>query len=260
MRLGIITDIHENLHMLREALKLASVHQCDEVACLGDIVGYDHRFYNYTTERSAKKCLDLIRSNCRWVVAGNHDLHAAGKFPSFSNGLEYPQQWFAMNITDRKKASRGKVWSYDGDAPNDMTDNDLHYLQSLPEYLLIAVSGINCLFSHYFFPDFSGSTTRYIERNHHLQGHWDFMNQHGVKFSFSGHSHQFFTGFAYQHKRNGAGSFLKAIHSVPSDTFNLGNEKVAILLPPLSGDKGRTAFSIMDSAILKLTIISTSSN
>jgi predicted phosphodiesterase len=257
MNIGIITDIHENVDMLREAIKLAVVHKCDELVCLGDIVGYDQRFYSCNTKRSAKTCLDLIRSNCRWIMAGNHDLFAAGRMPAYSNGFEYPDKWFMMNAEERKKASRGKVWCYEGDAPNDLGEDELLFLKSLPEYITTSVSGLNCLFSHYIFPDFSGSTTRYIKRNHQLKGHWEFMNLHEIKFSFSGHSHTSFTGFAYQGKKNGAGSFLKAIHSVPSDSFNLGDERVVILLPPLAGEKGRTGFSIIDSDSMKLNIIST---
>ncbi|HDR68436.1 MAG TPA: hypothetical protein ENN61_05230 [Bacteroidaceae bacterium] len=120
MRLGLITDIHENMGMLSEALRLASVHQCDELACLGDIVGYDHRFYSFNPRRSAKACLDLVRSNCRWIVPGNHDLFAAKKIPSFTNGFIYPEKWFNIDLAERKKLSGGKVWCYEGEEPNDL--------------------------------------------------------------------------------------------------------------------------------------------
>ena len=257
MKIGIITDIHENVSMLREAIRMASVHRCDELVCLGDIVGYDQRFYNFDTIRSAKSCLDLIRSNCRWIVAGNHDLYAAGRFPSYSNGFEYPPNWFKMDSEKRKSASRGKVWYYEREAPNDLDEDDISFLKSLPEYIAPSYYSIGCLFSHYLFPDFSGSTTRYIERNQQLKGHWEFMNLSKIKLSFSGHSHTHFTGFGYQQKINGAGSFLKAIHSVPSESFTLDDEMVVILLPPLAGEKGRTGFSIMDLDSMKLNIIST---
>jgi len=257
MKIGIITDIHENVSMLREAIRLAAVHRCDELVCLGDMVGYDQRFYNFDTGRSAKTCLDLIRSHCRWIVAGNHDLYAAGRFPSYSNGFEYPHNWFKMDSEERKSASRGKVWYYEREAPNNLGEEDVSFLKSLPEYITTSDSGIGCLFSHYLFPDLSGSSTRYIERNHQLKGHWEFMNVNKVKFSFSGHSHTHFTGFAYQRKINGFGSFLKAIHSVPSESFTLDDEMVVILLPPLAGEKGRTGFSIIDLDNMKLNIIST---
>jgi predicted phosphodiesterase len=258
MKIGIITDIHENVEMLQESIKVAAVHKCDELVCLGDIVGYDRRFYRYNTKRSAKTCLDLIRSNCRWIVPGNHDMFAAGRVPSYSNGFEYPDIWFKMNDEDRKKASRGKVWCYEGDAPNDLGEDELLFLKSLPEYIITSVPGITCLFSHYIFPDFTGSTTQYAERNSQFKGLWGFMNLHKVKFSFSGHSHTWFTGVAYQGKINGAGSFLKAIHPVPYDSINLGEDMVTILLPPLAGEKGRTGFSIIDSDSMKLNIISVS--
>ena len=258
MKIGIITDIHENVEMLQEAIKMAAVHKCDELVCLGDIVGYDRRFYSYNAKRSAKTCLDLVRSNCRWIVAGNHDLFAAGRIPSYSNGFEYPDNWFQLNIEERKKASRGKVWCYEEDAPNDLGENEILFLSSLPEYITTSVPGITCIFSHYIFPDLTGSTTQYIERNRQLKGLWGFMDLHKVKFSFSGHSHNWFTGFAYQGKINGAGSFLKAIHPVPYDNINLGDEMIMIILPPLTGEKGRTGFSIVDSDRMKINIISIS--
>ena len=55
MKIGLITDIHENVEKLREAIKLADIQNCDELVCLGDIVGYDHRFYSFNISRSAKK-------------------------------------------------------------------------------------------------------------------------------------------------------------------------------------------------------------
>ncbi len=108
MKVGVITDIHEDIIKLREVISLAEYHKCDELACLGDIVGFDRRFYGYNSNRSAKLCLDLIRSNCRWIVAGNHDLFAASRTPSYSNGFSYPENWFQMNIEDRKHSVRRK--------------------------------------------------------------------------------------------------------------------------------------------------------
>jgi predicted phosphodiesterase len=255
MRVGIITDIHENAEMLQEALRLADFNKCDDLACLGDMVGYDRRFYKYDCKRSAKTCLDLIRSNCRWIVAGNHDLFAAGKFPSYTNGFEYPDNWYKMNSEERKSVSAGKVWSYEGDAPNDLGENEIEFLKSLPEYFAISLAGVDSLFSHYIYPDLTGSTTKYIERSFQLKGLWEFMNKKNVKYSFSGHSHASFAGFAYRGKLNGAGSYLKAIHSLSSDNFNLGNEMVMIQLPPIAAEKGRAGFSIIDTETMKLTII-----
>ncbi len=255
MKIGIITDIHENTEMLKEALRLASSHRCDELVCLGDIAGYDRRFYKNAGNRSAKICLELIKSNCRWIVAGNHDLFAAGRFPSFSNGFVYPEQWFEMSPEERKSESGGKVWSYEFDDPNDLADDDLEFMKSLPEYIVASFNGVSYLFSHYIFPDLTGSTTQYFERSHQLRQVWEFMNLHHVKFSFSGHSHPIFAGFAYPNST----SFLKAFHSIPQINFNLGDEMVIISLPPITGERNRTGFSIIDTETMKLSIVSTTS-
>jgi len=256
MKLGIISDIHENVEMLEKALSQAELHKCDEIVCLGDIVGFDIRFYKYHTRRSAKLCVELIKANCRWAVPGNHDLFAAGRLPEYTNGFIYPEEWFKLGPQDRKKTSNGEVWCYDQDASNDLGDNEILYLRELPEYLAVTEKGTACLFSHYIYPDLTGSTTRYVERNHQLKELWKFMKDQNVKYSFSGHSHTIFAGFAYEGARYGAGRYLKAVHSIPSDRFSLGDESVMVLLPPLSGEKGRTGFAIFDTDNLKLNIIS----
>ena len=43
--------------------------RCDQVWCLGDVVGYG---------ASPNECVDVVRDRCRVVLAGNHDLAAAG--------------------------------------------------------------------------------------------------------------------------------------------------------------------------------------
>jgi hypothetical protein len=256
MKLGIISDIHENVEMLEKALSLAEFHKCDGLVCLGDIVGFDIRFYKYNAGRSAKLCVALVKANCRWIVPGNHDLFAAGRFPEYTNGFDYPAGWFKMDPYQRKKTSHGKVWCYDQDACNDLGENEISYLKELPEYLATSEPGPGCLFSHYIYPDLTGSTTRYIERNHQLKELWKFMKDQNMNYSFSGHSHTIFAGFAYEGALNGAGRYMKAVHSIPSDNFSLGNDILMVLLPPLSGEKGRTGFAIFDTDNLKLNIIS----
>jgi predicted phosphodiesterase len=239
--------------MLREALRLAARNNCDELACLGDITGYDSRFFQYESSRSAKECVELVRSNFRWVVAGNHDLFTSGRFPAWSDGFEYPPQWYEMDQARRKEISGGKVWCYEGDRPGDINENTRGFLKNIPEYAIASLPGMNIIFSHYFCPDFTGSTTRYVERRHQLKPHWKFMDENDIMISFTGHSHGHFAGFAYRR----AGMLTRAIHSFPGNDFNLGKEKVVIVLPPLSGEKGRTGFSIFDTSAMKLSIIQT---
>jgi len=254
MKIGILTDIHENTEILHEALNLAAACRCDELACLGDIAGYDPGFYRHEEHRSAKLCLEMIRSNCKWIVAGNHDLYASRRFPVYTNGFSYPDDWYELSPEDKKNKSAGRVWSYDGDSPNDLDESDIEFLTNLPEYLNVSFAGVDCLFSHYIYPDFTGSTTRYIEKSSQLDGLWEFMDQIGTRYSFSGHSHSSFTGFAFRRNMPFTLPFMKAVHSLPHDNFNLGREMVLVILPALSGENGRACFSVLDTDNLMLQV------
>lgn len=251
MKIGILTDIHENVDMLQKSLDLAALNRCDEIVCLGDIIGYDKRFYRYDITRSARRCLNLVRLNCKWIVAGNHDLFSSGRVPSWSDGFEFPENWFNMKPSERKSLAGTKVWCYEGDSGTDMGEDEILFLKSLPENIITDEPGTRCNFSHYFYPDLTGSTTHYAEKGKHLTGHWEFMDRNKVLYSFSGHTHNHLTGFAYRDQ----GLFFRAFHNLHNDRFYLGKEKIIIALPPLSGEKGRTGFSIFDSDNMILSVI-----
>lgn len=251
MRIGIITDIHENTGLLVGSLRIASERKCDEIVCIGDIAGYDHRFYNYDSARSAKECLRLIRANCKYITTGNHDLFAAGRFPEYSNGFAYPVDWFTLDPARRKSLAMGKVWSYEGESSNDLNEDDMEFLKKLPEFIIADFKGTKCLFSHYFAPDYTGSTTLYVERKAQLKNHWKLLMENNVSLSFCGHTHNSFTGFSYR----SAGFFAKAIQSFPGSKFNLGDEVSAVILPPLSGEKGRCSFAVFDTSCNRLEIL-----
>ena len=251
MKIAIITDIHENVVMLEAVIRKAEAMGCDELACLGDIAGYDHRFYNYPFLPSARQCVSMVRRNCRWVVAGNHDLFAAGKMPAYTNGFMYPDEWFRMPPAERKISSGGRVWSFDGEAPNDLGEEEKEYLDALPEYGIINEDGLNLLLSHYVCPDFTGSTTLYVEKQNHTRQLWEFMAQNKIDLSLSGHSHKPFAYIA--HPRTFA--FQSAVHPLPSDSIFLGSEKAMLLLPPVTTGNGRTSFSVLETGTRTLSVV-----
>lgn len=71
-RQALLSDIHGNLIALETALKDCDEQKVDEIVCLGDIVGYGPE---------PIECVDLIRSRCKWVLAGNHDVALFMRFP-----------------------------------------------------------------------------------------------------------------------------------------------------------------------------------
>ncbi len=63
-RVAIISDIHSNWLALKSVWERIEDLNCDQVFCLGDIVGYGAR---------PIECLDFIRENNIECVQGNHD-------------------------------------------------------------------------------------------------------------------------------------------------------------------------------------------
>lgn len=61
---AIISDIHANVEALARVME--DIRECgvQEVACLGDVVGYGP---------DPKRCIDIVREHCRFSIQGNHD-------------------------------------------------------------------------------------------------------------------------------------------------------------------------------------------
>jgi len=70
MRLGVLSDIHGNLHALRNVLELLESEGVTRYLCAGDLVGYGPW---------PNECIDVIRGLDATCVAGNHDLIAVGR-------------------------------------------------------------------------------------------------------------------------------------------------------------------------------------
>jgi predicted phosphodiesterase len=69
MKVGIIADIHGNIHALKAVESALIRENVEEVWCLGDTIGYG-AFPN--------ECLEWVKGNVRRFVVGNHELAALG--------------------------------------------------------------------------------------------------------------------------------------------------------------------------------------
>ncbi len=195
MKLGIIADIHEDILRLKQAISILEKNNCDEIICLGDIVGYCIPYYEYFKERDAKECISIIKSNCNIVVIGNHDLYAIKKIPEFKAGFNYPDNWYALDFEEREKLSNKKIWLYEDDELSALINKqDKEYLHSLPEYKIVEFQGIRFLFSHFPYPDFTGSKTDFLKNGKDTDKHFQFMKDNNCLIGICGHAH--IDGFA----------------------------------------------------------------
>jgi len=69
MKVGIIADIHSNIHALKAVEAALAKENVEEVWCLGDTVGYG-AFPN--------ECLEWVKNNVKRFVIGNHELAVLG--------------------------------------------------------------------------------------------------------------------------------------------------------------------------------------
>jgi predicted phosphodiesterase len=85
MRYGVISDVHGNLPALEAALAEVRRAGADRVLCAGDIVGYGPL---------PNQCVARVAESGALVVAGNHDLAAAGRLdPHGSPPARSTMEW-----------------------------------------------------------------------------------------------------------------------------------------------------------------------
>jgi predicted phosphodiesterase len=189
MKIGIVSDIHEDIIMLRKAMQVFEREQCDSLACLGDIAGFSAQHYTHGATKNAHQCIEIIKHHFDIAVKGNHDLFALKKLPEHKAGIQYPGNWFNLSLEEQRKSVHNKVWIYEDEEHAYLKEQDLDYLNNLPEYKVLEHSNGNILFSHYLFPDFTGSLKHFHTDIYDFLPHIRYMKEKNIKFSFCGHSH-----------------------------------------------------------------------
>ncbi len=246
MKIAIITDIHEDIISLKEALRNIEKYKCDEIVCLGDISGFSVPYYDHLQTRNAHECLSLIKSNCKIVILGNHDIHAASILPENCIFFDYPKNWYHLNYHQRHKLADNTLWLHEENDLNPLyKDDDLEYLKSLPEYSVLKTPGLNILFTHYVYPNISGLKKEFYTYRDEFTQHFNFMDSLDCTVSFTGHAH------------------VKGFFSVTSKKFKqykfrklkLKPVPICIGIPPITNHKKRNGFCIFDLNELSIQVI-----
>jgi predicted phosphodiesterase len=97
MNFAIISDIHSNLEALQKALSIIDEKKCDEIICLGDVVGYG---------ADPNECTAIVRERCSAIVMGNHDAAALNPLLAhdFNAIARKAVVWTADQLTEESKA------------------------------------------------------------------------------------------------------------------------------------------------------------
>ncbi len=88
MRRAIVSDIHGNLAALQAVLADIKEQGCEQIVCLGDVVGYGPK---------PAECVDIVETFDACIL-GNHDLAALFDPEGFSNTAEKAILWTRKQI------------------------------------------------------------------------------------------------------------------------------------------------------------------
>jgi predicted phosphodiesterase len=96
MRVAVISDIHGNRQAFEAVLDAVESSTCDELWCLGDLVGYG---------ADPDACVELARRHAAICLAGNHDLGVRGTLPleQFSRGAALAATWTRDTISEQTR-------------------------------------------------------------------------------------------------------------------------------------------------------------
>lgn len=237
MRLALISDIHEDVVSLEKALKAIEREHCHEIICLGDILGFSDSYYDHGATRNASECIRLVKDNCITVIPGNHDYHALKRIPLANVGFQYPENWYQLSDEQQADIADGKVWLYnDGELEAKIDYDQATWLAALPEYQTTNIGEDSVLFSHYIYPNITGSLRKFYFEAHEFEQHKTFMKEQGALVSFCGHRHYL--------------GLMVVSHKVLSKRFNKTyrlKEYDSVLIPPVVSSHYESGFCIFDT-------------
>ncbi len=253
MKIAIITDIHEDIITLKKCIISFEKLSCDIIVCLGDIVGYSKSYYDYIDTRDAEECVNIIKRNCDIVTIGNHDLNAIGKLPVYKANTKYPEYWFELSTFQKRNLLASKVWLYEDESPHNLSPKNIEYLNSLKEYEILKLEETNILFSHFIYPNFTGSNRKFPFFERDMNKHFNFISENNCACSIFGHLHPFQPLISSKSKFSLLSFFNSAFKNVMVEIQQINtSQKTAYSIPSLTNNKYNNKLAILDTKNMTL--------
>lgn len=260
MKIAIISDIHEDIISLQKALNIIEKEQCEQIICLGDIIGCSSKHCEYNLTKDANECINLIIKNNIKTIIGNHDLLHIKKTPIFNAGFNYSKNWYELELFEREKLSINKTWIYYSEAHTNLNTTSIEFLNNQKEYFIENYKELNILFSHNYYPDFSGSLFNTHFTPNQLKEHFLFMENNNCLLSFCGHRH--IQGVLSSGKTK-SNKFSALFHKFTYYRFGLEkvkNQLQFLTLPAIANQNQLNGFVIFDTSNFDINIICLKTN
>ncbi len=93
MRIALLSDIHANLEALTAVLQDVEKCSVDQIASLGDVIGYG---------ADPGLCLELVRSACNITLMGNHEAAVLGtqSTEQYNSAARAATDWTRNSLSD----------------------------------------------------------------------------------------------------------------------------------------------------------------
>jgi predicted phosphodiesterase len=246
MKIGFISDIHEDIESLTKAINLLQQYQVDDIVCLGDIIGFAEPYYNnYRSTKDGKSCVDMVKKNCKVSVAGNHDLNALHKIPK-NSPIIYPQNWYKLSSDERKAFSKNKIWFYEeNEVPSNISEKQKLFLDNLCEYEKFITKDISIFLSHFIYPDLTGSAIHFPKNKRFYKKHFDFVAFNNCQISFTGHGH--YEGIAISTK--------KSFKILPFGNYRIKTFPITISTPCIARSEIQNGITIFNTETYEINVI-----
>jgi predicted phosphodiesterase len=125
VRRAIISDIHGNYEALVAVLAHIDSQNVDQIACLGDIIGYGP---------NPVECLDLVIERCDWTILGNHD-KAAMYDPQGFNPVAMRAIYWTRDAIEKAPGGALKYdqrWDFIGSLPTQRDEGKFLFVHGSP--------------------------------------------------------------------------------------------------------------------------------
>jgi len=124
LKRAVISDIHANLAAFEAVLADVEAEGCDDVYCLGDIIGYGP---------DPRGCIDLAR-RCAVNLLGNHEeavlFGAIGFNPKAKVAIDWTRE--QLSLSDRPQEENRELWNFIGALDKQRREGDFFYVHGSP--------------------------------------------------------------------------------------------------------------------------------
>jgi predicted phosphodiesterase len=124
-RTAIVSDVHSNLEALEAVMEDAAEQGCEEIVCLGDLIGYGP---------NPRQVLRIALQRFEFTLMGNHEEGILYQPVGFNWKAEASAWWTKDQLRSTRFPGNenGKFWEYLEQMPRYATHGDVLYVHASP--------------------------------------------------------------------------------------------------------------------------------